>query len=68
MSDLRLWVQGGQEAEARLREVLAREGFRIVEPPKSEPAGVPSLTVEPDGAGHAHPHLSREAARRVEEL
>jgi signal transduction histidine kinase len=33
MSDLRLYVQGEREAE-RLREVLAREGFRIVEPPR----------------------------------
>jgi signal transduction histidine kinase len=38
MSDLRLFVQGDREA-ARLREVLAREGFRIVEPPRGSPAG-----------------------------
>jgi signal transduction histidine kinase len=76
MTDLRLWVQGGEEAEARLREVLAREGFRIVEPPRSE-AGHPatSLVVEPD-AGHAHaegalahaPGAAREAARKLEDL
>ncbi|HEX2202405.1 MAG TPA: HAMP domain-containing sensor histidine kinase [Longimicrobium sp.] len=65
MSDLRLLVQGGQEAEARLREVLAREGFRIVEPPRSEAGeGGASLVVEPE----PHPHGAREAARRIEEL
>lgn len=65
MTDLRLTIHGGHEAEARLREVLAREGFRIVEPPRADTADVPGLVVEP--AGHAH--LSpREYARRLEEL
>src|SRR4051812_29538961 len=63
MPDLRLLFQGGHEAEARLREVLAREGFRIVEGPRSE-AG--TLVVEPEA--HAHGHGPREAARRIEEL
>jgi signal transduction histidine kinase len=65
MTDLRLLVQGGHEAEARLREVLAREGFRIVEPPRSESHLVPALVVEPDGS---HGHSAREAGRRIEEL
>ena len=66
MPDLRLTIQGGHEAEARLREVLAREGFRIVEGPR--PAEDGTLVVEPDGAVHAHPHSARETARRIEEL
>jgi signal transduction histidine kinase len=63
MSDLRVQIQGGPEAEARLREVLAREGFRIAESPRAE-AG--TLLLEPDP--HAHAHGSRETARRIEEL
>ena len=46
MSDLRLFVQGDREA-ARLREVLTREGFRIVEPPRAsavEGASLPSAS------------------------
>ena len=65
MTDLRLLVQGGREAEARLREVLAREGFRIVEPPRSEEGEVPSLVVEAEPTA---PPAAREAARRIEEL
>jgi len=65
MPDLRLTIQGGREAEARLREVLAREGFRIVEGPRAE-AG--TLVVESDAGPAHHPHTSREAAHRVEEL
>jgi signal transduction histidine kinase len=64
MSDLRLVIQGGDEAEARLREVLAREGFRFV----PGPAEGGTLLVEPDGPGHAHGHGPRESARRIEEL
>jgi signal transduction histidine kinase len=64
MPDLRLTIQGGHEAEARLREVLAREGFRIVEGPR--PAEDGTLVVEPDGYGHGH--SARETARRIEDL
>jgi signal transduction histidine kinase len=64
MTDLRLTIHGGQEVEARLREVLAREGFRIVEPPRPESGGAPALVVEANHAGH----LPREYARRIEEL
>jgi signal transduction histidine kinase len=57
MSDLRLFVQGDREAE-RLREVLAREGFRIVESPRG------ALPDEADAM-----HLSHEPVpARVEEL
>ena len=65
MPDVRLLIQGGHEAEARLREILAREGFRIVEGPRAE-AG--TLVVEPEGGSAHHPHSLREAAHRVEEL
>jgi signal transduction histidine kinase len=66
MTDLRLTIHGGHEVEARLREVLAREGFRIVEAPRAEAGGGPALVVEPHGAGlHG---LPREYARRIEEL
>jgi two-component system, NarL family, sensor histidine kinase BarA len=70
MTDLRLQIHGGHEAEARLREVLAREGFRIVEPPKAEAVAPPLLVVEAEGT-HAHPHhphSRQEASRRIEEL
>ena len=59
MNDLRLSIQGDKEA-ARLREVLAREGFRIVEPPRSAPAEAAALVLESDGL--------RGAAQRFEEL
>lgn len=65
MPDLRLTIQGGHEAEARLREILAREGFRIVEGPR--PAEEGTLVVEPD-VSHGHGHGARETARRIEEL
>jgi two-component system sensor histidine kinase ChiS len=55
-------IHGGEEAESRLREVLAREGFRIVEAPHAEPG---TLLVEPDG--HAA-HSARETMHRIEEL
>ncbi|HEX8903940.1 MAG TPA: HAMP domain-containing sensor histidine kinase [Longimicrobiaceae bacterium] len=69
MTDLRLQIHGGHEAEARLREVLAREGFRIVEPPKPEAGAPPVLVVEAEG-GHAlhHHHSRHEASRKIEEL
>jgi signal transduction histidine kinase len=62
MNDLRLLIHGGEEAEARLREVLAREGFRIVEGPRADPA---TLVLEADGHGG---HVSRETMHRIEEL
>ena len=34
MDDLRLYLQGDHTTAERLRDVLAREGFRIVEPPR----------------------------------
>jgi two-component system, NarL family, sensor histidine kinase BarA len=64
MPDLRLTIQGGHEAEARLREVLAREGFRFVDGRRDGDDGL--LVAEPDGAGPAH--APRETARRIEEL
>jgi len=66
MSDLRLWVQGGDEA--RVRAVLEREGFRLAESPRSDTDPLPAFTVEPDGseAGSAHPR--GDGARRVEDL
>ena len=60
MNDLRLSIQGEREA-ARLREVLAREGFRVVEPPRPGAAERDSLVLEVDGA-------PRGAAQRIEEL
>ncbi|HSU15517.1 HAMP domain-containing sensor histidine kinase [Longimicrobium sp.] len=70
MTDLRLQIHGGHEAEARLREVLAREGFRIVEPPKPETGAHSVLVVEPDGHPQGpHAPLGRgETARKIEEL
>jgi two-component system sensor histidine kinase BarA len=69
MTDLRLQIHGGHEAEARLREVLAREGFRIVEPPRPDPGAPPVLVVEPEGAQHGSPPPGRhEASRKIEEL
>jgi signal transduction histidine kinase len=59
MNDLRLSIQGDKEA-ARLRDVLAREGFRIVEPPRAEPPH--DLVLELEGDGAPRP------GQRIEEL
>ncbi len=67
MSDLRLHLQGEQEA-ARLREVLAREGFRVAEPPRDGAPEITALLVEPDGIHPAGGHGRDAAARRIEEL
>src|SRR5687768_11081049 len=60
MNDFRLFVHGDTEA-ARLREVLTREGFRIVEPPRDalpeDPSSIHVARFE-DSAGDS----------RVEEL
>src|SRR4051812_9293175 len=64
MSDLRLLIHGGLEAEERLREVLAREGFRIVDAPRGEPG---TLVLEAEAHG-PHVQPSRETLRRIEEL
>jgi len=60
MSDFRLVVQGDREA-ARLLEVLAREGFRIVEPPRDAPEAASALHV-------TRTEEATGAAGRVEEL
>jgi len=57
MTDLQIHIAGDHETAARLRDVLAREGFRIVDAP-ADAAQAVSLRV--DGAG--------ELAPRVEEL
>ncbi|HEU0300208.1 MAG TPA: HAMP domain-containing sensor histidine kinase [Longimicrobium sp.] len=64
MDDLRLYLQGDHATAERLREVLAREGFRIVEPPRAEAAS--GIVLEIDG--HGPSGGSREAAGRVQEL
>ena len=60
MDDLRLYLEGNQATAARLRDVLAREGFRLVDEDRA--AGI---VVELDGGV---PASGREMARRVEEL
>ena len=65
MTDLRLYVQGDPEAAARLREVLAREGFRLVDAPRDPAPPASTITVEVDGQP---PATRGELSRRVEEL
>ena len=65
MNDLRLYLQGDHTTAERLREVLAREGFRIAEPPRADAPGVPGITVEVDAA---LPVGARDAAARLQEL
>ena len=64
MNDLRLYLQGDHTTAERVREVLAREGFRVVELPRA-PAGEPGIVVEVDPGV---PASAREAAARVQEL
>ena len=63
MTDLRLYLQGDQATADRLREVLAREGFRIVEP-RADGADAPGIVVEVEPA----PAGPRDVAGRVQEL
>lgn len=63
MEDLHVHLEGDQATAQRLREVLAREGFRVVEPPRQQPAG--GIVVQVRGNG-ATPEDEMEA--RVEEL
>ncbi|HET6762744.1 MAG TPA: HAMP domain-containing sensor histidine kinase [Longimicrobiaceae bacterium] len=57
MTDLQIHIAGDHETAARLRDVLAREGFRIVDAPAD---AAHSVSLRVDGAG--------ELAPRVEEL
>jgi signal transduction histidine kinase len=61
MDHHRLILQGDDATPERLREVLAREGFRVLEPGEVAPASA-RIMVEMDASS------PREAARRVEEL
>jgi signal transduction histidine kinase len=64
MNDLRLTLQGDHTTAERLREVLAREGFRMAEPGvDGTPAPGIVIEVEP-----ALPPSARDAAARVQEL
>jgi signal transduction histidine kinase len=65
MNDLRLYLQGDHTTAERLREVLAREGFRIAEPHRADGPAVPGIVVEVDPA---LPHGARDAAGRLQEL
>ncbi|HEX8394182.1 MAG TPA: HAMP domain-containing sensor histidine kinase [Longimicrobium sp.] len=62
MDDLRLFLLGDHATAERLRKVLDREGFRVVDAP---PEGTPAIVLEVDGT---EPSPLREAAARVEEL
>jgi signal transduction histidine kinase len=54
-------IQGDRSTLERLREVLAREGFRLLEPGEAAPASA-RILVEVEAAG------PRDVARRIEEL
>jgi signal transduction histidine kinase len=59
MTDLHIHVLGNEDTAARLREVLSREGFRVVEPSDGTP---------PRGGVTLHVEGAAELAPRVEEL
>ena len=66
MEDLLVHLQGDPGTAQRLREVLAREGFRIVEPPRQQPEGATVVQVRANGTNGASAEVEMEA--RVEEL
>jgi signal transduction histidine kinase len=66
MEDLLVHLQGDPGTAQRLREVLAREGFRIVEPPRQQPEGATVVQVRANGINGASAEVEMEA--RVEEL
>jgi len=63
MNDLRLTLLGDHTTAERLREVLAREGFRLVEAPRADAPAAPGIVVEVEP-----PHGPRDAAARLQEL
>jgi signal transduction histidine kinase len=63
MEDLHVHLQGDPGTAQRLREVLAREGFRVVEPPRQPPQGGVVVQVHANGAT-----AEVEMEARVEEL
>ncbi|HWK89675.1 MAG TPA: HAMP domain-containing sensor histidine kinase [Longimicrobium sp.] len=65
MPDLRLHLQGDHATAERLREVLAREGFRVVEAPPQAEGAAADILVHADGAGAEH---GGGIAGRVQEL
>ncbi|MBW3655256.1 MAG: HAMP domain-containing histidine kinase [Gemmatimonadetes bacterium] len=66
MEDLLVHLQGDPGTAQRLREVLAREGFRIVEPPRQQPEGATVVQVRANGINGASAEVEMEA--KVEEL
>lgn len=62
MDDLRLYLLGDHATAERLRQVLDREGFRVMDAPLGDGTGI---TLEVDGTA---PTAAREAAARIEEL
>ncbi|MBB4637937.1 sensor histidine kinase [Longimicrobium terrae] len=62
MDDLRLYLLGDHATAERLRQVLDREGFRVMDAPLGDGTGI---TLEVDGTT---PTAAREAAARIEEL
>lgn len=70
MIDLRLYLDGDSHDADRLRCVLAREGFRIVEPHASRPADVAVVGVPDRGPGDGRTSMGRieELERAVLEL
>jgi two-component system sensor histidine kinase ChiS len=66
MEDLLVHLQGDPGTAQRLREVLAREGFRVVEPPRQQPEGATVVQVRANGTNGASAEVEMEA--RVEEL
>ncbi|HEU0015884.1 MAG TPA: HAMP domain-containing sensor histidine kinase [Longimicrobium sp.] len=65
MPDLRLHLQGDHATAERLREVLAREGFRVVEAP---PAGAPDADLLVHDANGVEGEHGGGIAGRVQEL
>lgn len=61
MDHLRFYLQGDNSTAERLREVLAREGFRLVEPREPGPASA-RIMVEVEASS------PRDNARRIEDL
>ncbi len=61
MDHHRLYLQGDDATPERLREILAREGFRVLDAQEAAPANA-RIMVELDAS------TPREAARRIEEL
>ena len=66
MTELRLFLNGDDNDTGRLRAILDREGFRVMEPPR--PGNTPGSLYVTAGTGDESQGAAEDMQRRIEEL